>query len=71
MHPSRTLNHLGQRPRVLDVAGVDKTFNGDVVALRRMSLSVNEGDFISLLGRKFKWTFKILTIANLKLDIFI
>ena len=50
MHPSRTLNHLGQRPRVLDVAGVDKTFNGDVVALRRMSLSVNEGDFISLLG---------------------
>ncbi|MEM9351227.1 MAG: ABC transporter ATP-binding protein [Pseudomonadota bacterium] len=29
---------------------VDKTFNGGVVALRRMSLEVNEGDFISLLG---------------------
>ena len=29
---------------------VDKTFGGDVVALRAMSLAVNEGDFISLLG---------------------
>lgn len=29
---------------------VDKTFKGEVVALRRMSLTVNEGDFISLLG---------------------
>jgi NitT/TauT family transport system ATP-binding protein len=30
--------------------GVDKTFNGAVMALRQMSLTVNEGDFISLLG---------------------
>ncbi|MEM6824794.1 MAG: ABC transporter ATP-binding protein [Pseudomonadota bacterium] len=29
---------------------VDKTFSGEVVALRRLSLDVNEGDFISLLG---------------------
>ncbi len=29
---------------------VDKTFGGDVEALRAMSLAVNEGDFISLLG---------------------
>ncbi|MBF9030106.1 ATP-binding cassette domain-containing protein [Rhodobacterales bacterium HKCCE3408] len=29
---------------------VDKTFNGGVVALRRMSLEVRKGDFISLLG---------------------
>jgi NitT/TauT family transport system ATP-binding protein len=41
---------LGQRPRVLEMQGVDKTFNGAVMALRKMSLAVNEGDFISLLG---------------------
>lgn len=41
---------LGQRPPVLDMNAVTKTFNGDVVALRNMNLSVNEGDFISLLG---------------------
>ncbi len=41
---------LGQRARVLDMTGVTKTFNGDVVALRDMNLSVNSGDFISLLG---------------------
>jgi NitT/TauT family transport system ATP-binding protein len=41
---------LGQRPRVLEMQGVDKTFNGAVMALRKMSLTVNEGDFISLLG---------------------
>ena len=29
---------------------VEKTFNGDVVALKDMNLDVNEGDFISLLG---------------------
>jgi NitT/TauT family transport system ATP-binding protein len=29
---------------------VDKTFNGSVAALRRMNLTVREGDFISLLG---------------------
>lgn len=41
---------LGQRPRVLDMNSVTKTFNGDVVALRDMNLGVNSGDFISLLG---------------------
>ena len=41
---------LGQRPPVLDMSNVTKTFNGNVVALRDMNLSVNEGDFISLLG---------------------
>ncbi|TVQ00944.1 MAG: ABC transporter ATP-binding protein [Roseinatronobacter sp.] len=32
------------------MSNVTKTFNGNVVALRNMNLSVNEGDFISLLG---------------------
>lgn len=41
---------LGQRPPVLDMTNVTKTFNGDVVALRDMNLNVNSGDFISLLG---------------------
>jgi NitT/TauT family transport system ATP-binding protein len=39
-----------QRPEVLRMEGIDKTFNGNVVALRGMSLRVNQGDFISLLG---------------------
>jgi NitT/TauT family transport system ATP-binding protein len=37
-------------PKVLEMQGVDKTFNAAVVALRKMSLTVNEGDFVSLLG---------------------
>jgi NitT/TauT family transport system ATP-binding protein len=41
---------LGERPKLLEIQGVDKTFNGSVVALRRMSLTVNAGDFLSLLG---------------------
>lgn len=41
---------LGQRSPILRMREVDKTFNGGVVALRRMSIDVNEGDFISLLG---------------------
>jgi NitT/TauT family transport system ATP-binding protein len=41
---------LGQRPAILRMQMVDKTFNGSVAALRRMNLTVNEGDFISLLG---------------------
>ena len=41
---------LGERPPILHMREVDKTFNGGVVALRRMNLDVNEGDFISLLG---------------------
>ena len=45
---SRTIRPLGQRPPVLRMQNVDKTFNGSVAALRQMSLVVNEGDFISL-----------------------
>ncbi|MCH8464971.1 MAG: ABC transporter ATP-binding protein [Roseinatronobacter sp.] len=41
---------LGQRPAVLDMSNVTKTFNGNVMALREMNLSVNAGDFISLRG---------------------
>ncbi|MBT9382990.1 ABC transporter ATP-binding protein [Pseudooceanicola sp. CBS1P-1] len=41
---------LGNRAPILNVRSVDKTFNKGVVALRRLSLTVNEGDFISLLG---------------------
>ena len=40
----------GLRPRVLEMARIDKTFAGGVQALRQMSLTVGEGDFISLLG---------------------
>lgn len=41
---------LGQRPELLRMAQVEKTFHGGVIALRNMNLTVNEGDFISLLG---------------------
>ncbi len=41
---------LGQRPKVLEMRGISKAFNGSVTALRGMNLTVNEGDFISLLG---------------------
>ena len=41
---------LGDRPSVLTMNHVEKTFNGNVVALKDMNLRVNEGDFISLLG---------------------
>lgn len=46
----RAVSPLGARSPVLRINEVDKTFNGGVVALRRLSLTVNEGDFISLLG---------------------
>lgn len=42
-----------QTPRgapVLRMQEVDKTFSGGIAALRRMSLTVNRGDFVSLLG---------------------
>ncbi|GFE65173.1 ABC transporter ATP-binding protein [Litoreibacter roseus] len=48
--PSQTPLPLGARPELLKMEGIDKTFNGDVVALKGLSLQVNEGDFISLLG---------------------
>lgn len=35
---------------LLELAGVGKTFSGNVVALRQMSLQVHEGDILSLLG---------------------
>ena len=41
---------LGQRAPLLSMNHIEKTFTGNVVALRDMSLSVNEGDFLSLLG---------------------
>lgn len=46
----RPILPLAERPRVLDMTAVDKVFNGAVVALKAMTLAVNEGDFISLLG---------------------
>lgn len=47
---AREIRPLGERPAILRMQSVDKTFNGQVHALRRMSLTVNEGDLISLLG---------------------
>ncbi len=41
---------LGQRPPVLELSRIAKVFNGNVTALRDMTLMVNEGDFVSLLG---------------------
>jgi len=41
---------LGHRPPLLRLSHVDKVFTGYVVALKDMSLQVNQGDFISLLG---------------------
>ncbi|QHQ33873.1 ABC transporter ATP-binding protein [Algicella marina] len=38
------------REEILRVENVGKTFNGSVVALKGMTLSVGKGDFISLLG---------------------
>ena len=41
---------LGQRQPLLRMERVDKVFGADTVALRGMSLEVNQGDFVSLLG---------------------
>ncbi len=48
--PPRQIRPLGDRPRILQMQDLDKTFNGNVTALHRMNLTVNEGDLISLLG---------------------
>ena len=40
----------GKANKLLEMSHVEKTFNGDVVALKDMNLRVNQGDFISLLG---------------------
>ena len=39
---------LGQRDTLLKMRHVEKTFGGDIVALKDMNLTVNDGDFISL-----------------------
>ena len=41
---------LEARPTLLTMQHVEKTFAGDVTALKDMNLTVREGDFISLLG---------------------
>ena len=41
---------LGQRPRLLEMSGISKVFNGSVTALSGMDLTLDEGDFLSLLG---------------------
>ncbi|MEO1537140.1 MAG: ABC transporter ATP-binding protein [Pseudomonadota bacterium] len=41
---------IRERNPLLTMSHIEKTFSGDVVALRDMNLTVNEGDFISLLG---------------------
>jgi NitT/TauT family transport system ATP-binding protein len=41
---------LNQRPKLLEMADISKVFNGSVTALNGMDLTLNEGDFLSLLG---------------------
>ncbi len=41
---------IRERPPLLTMSHIEKTFAGDVVALRDMNLTVNDGDFMSLLG---------------------
>ena len=41
---------IDARAPLLRMSHVEKTFGGDVVAIRDMQLTVNEGDFLSLLG---------------------
>ncbi|MFQ6549475.1 ABC transporter ATP-binding protein [Aestuariibius sp. 2305UL40-4] len=45
-----TRRPLGERDPILTMSHVEKTFGGNVVALKDMQFQVNEGDFISLLG---------------------
>jgi NitT/TauT family transport system ATP-binding protein len=47
---SRQTLPIDQRPKVLEMRDVLKVFNGTVTALKGMNLTVNAGDFISLLG---------------------
>lgn len=39
-----------ERPELLRMSHIEKTFRGDIVALRNLNLTVNQGDFLSLLG---------------------
>jgi NitT/TauT family transport system ATP-binding protein len=41
---------IRERAPLLTMSHIEKTFSGDVVALRDMNLTVNEGDFMSRLG---------------------
>lgn len=41
---------IGSRPELLRMSHIEKTFRGNVVALRDLNLSLNQGDFLSLLG---------------------
>ncbi len=47
---SRAIKPLGQRPMVLEMLNIGKVFGGTVTALNGMNLTINEGDFVSLLG---------------------
>lgn len=46
----RSIRPLDQRRPLLEMQGVAKVFNGTLTALQGMSLTLNEGDFLSLLG---------------------
>lgn len=44
-------NPLGQRDPLLNMSHIEKTFaSGEIVALKDMNLTLNDGDFLSLLG---------------------
>ncbi|MEM9972027.1 MAG: ATP-binding cassette domain-containing protein, partial [Pseudomonadota bacterium] len=43
-------HQISNRPPLLRMNHIEKTFAGDVIALKDMNLDVNEGDFMSLLG---------------------
>jgi NitT/TauT family transport system ATP-binding protein len=47
---NRPILPIGQRPKLLEMAGISKVFNGTITALDGMNLTLNEGDFLSLLG---------------------
>lgn len=48
--PAPIVPSISDRPELLSLRGVDKVFNGDVVALKNLDLDVRQGDFMSLLG---------------------
>ncbi|MDJ0994529.1 MAG: ABC transporter ATP-binding protein [Dinoroseobacter sp.] len=48
--PAPVVSSISERPGLLSLRGVDKVFNGDVVALKDLNLDVRQGDFMSLLG---------------------
>lgn len=44
------MSGISARNPLLTMSHIEKTFGGDVVALKDMNLTVNDGDFLSLLG---------------------